>query len=31
VRATIESSWLRAHVDRWRGAITITNETLFER
>jgi hypothetical protein len=30
MRATIESEWLRKNLYRWRGAITVTNQTVFE-
>jgi hypothetical protein len=30
VRAWIESGWLRPIVDRWKGAIVISNRTVFE-
>jgi hypothetical protein len=30
MRATIESEWLRQNLYRWRGAITVTEQTVFE-
>jgi len=30
MRATIESEWLRKNVYRWQGAITITDQVVFE-
>jgi hypothetical protein len=30
MRAYIESDWLRQNVHRWQGAITITDQTVFE-
>lgn len=29
MRASIESQWLRRDLHRWRGAIGISNQTLF--
>ena len=30
MRATIESDWLRQNLHRWKGAITIAHQTVFE-
>jgi hypothetical protein len=30
MRAHIESDWLRQNIQRWGGAITIQNQTVFE-
>jgi hypothetical protein len=30
MRAWIESDWLRPIVHRWKGAITISSQTVFE-
>ena len=30
MRAYVESDWLRKNLHRWRGAITITDQVVFE-
>jgi hypothetical protein len=30
MQVTIESAWLRAYLYRWRGEMTIRDQTVFE-